>query len=223
VDGYIGEVRAIAGKNGHVVVVSDHGMEGVGWDFLPNVALRDAGLLVLDEKGGIDLQRSQAFYSPNDGGYVVINRASHGGIVLPKDVPAVKERVIHVLSTLTAPDGRRMVTAVYDAAQADPSLGIGGTEGGDLYLDILSGYLFHPQVQGKAMIRPRHPLASGGHVFNPSRPTMHAIFYAAGPAFKQGEVIPPVRTIDVAPTVSRLLGIPAPADARGRVLNEALK
>lgn len=223
VDGYIGEVRAMAGSTGHVVVVSDHGMEGVGSDFLPNVALREAGLVVLDEKGGIDLQQSQAFYSPNDGGYVVINRASHGGIVLPNDVPSVKERVIQALSTLTAPDGRRMVTAVYDAAKADPSLGIGGTAGGDLYLDILPGYLFHPQVIGKDVIRPRHPLASGGHVFNPSRATMHAIFYAAGPAFKQGEIIPPVRTIDVAPTVSRLLGIPAPADARGRVLGEALK
>ncbi len=223
VDGYIGEMRAIAGKSGHVVVVSDHGMEGVGWDFHPNVALREAGLLMLDAAGNIDLQRSEAFYSLNDGGYVWINRASHGGIVLPNDVPAVKERVIHALSAVSAPDGRRMVTAVYDAAKADPGLGIGGTEGGDLYLDILPGYLFSPKVTGNAMIQARHPLASGGHVFNPRRPSMHAIFYAAGPAFKQGEVIPPIRTIDVAPTLSRLLGIPAPADARGRVITEALR
>lgn len=223
VDGYIGEMRAIAGTQGHVVVVSDHGMEGVGWDFLPNVALREAGLLELTEAGTIDLRRSAALYSPNDGGYVVINRASHGGVVLPKDVPAVKERVILALSGLKAPDGRRLVTAVYDAAQADSSLGIGGPEGGDLYLDILPGYLFHPQANAKTMIRPRPALGSGGHVFNPARPTMHAIFYAAGPAFKQGVVIPPVRTIDVAPTLSRLLGIPAPADARGRVITEALK
>ena len=223
VDTYIGEMRAIAGNQGHVVVVSDHGMEGVGWDFFPNVALRDAGLVELDASGAIDLKRSQAFYSPNDGGYVVINRASHGGIVLPLDVPAVKERVIHALSALKAPDGRRMVTAVYDASQADPSLGIGGSEGGDLYLDIIPGYLFHPQANATALTRPRPPLGSGGHVFNPRRPTMHAIFYAAGPAFKQGLVIPPVRTIDVAPTLSQILGIPAPADARGRIITEALK
>ncbi len=223
VDGYIGEMRAIAGPNGNVVIVSDHGMEGVGWDFLPNVALRDAGLLVLDDAGKIDLAHSQAFYSPNDGGYVVINHLAQGGIVAPHEVEAVKERVIHTLSTLTAPDGRRMVTAVYDAAKADPSLGIGGPEGGDLYLDILPGYLFHPQVSGSALIRARHPLASGGHVFNPSRPTMRAIFYAAGAAFKQGVELHPVRTIDVAPTVSHILGIPAPANAKGRVLSEALK
>ena len=223
VDGYIGELRAIAGKSGTVMVVSDHGMEGVGWDFLPNVALRDAGLLTLDAAGAIDLKRSQAFYSPNDGGYVVINHASRGGIVPPAEVPALKERVIHTLKALTAPDGRRMVTTVYDAALADPMLGIGGPDGGDLYLDILPGYLFSPQVKGKALIVPRAALASGGHVFNPQRPSMRAIFYAAGPAFKEGAVIGPVRTIDVAPTLSHLLGIPAPAEARGRVIQEALK
>jgi len=223
VDGYIGELRAIAGKNGNLIVVSDHGMEGVGWDFLPNVALRDAGLLTLDASGNIDLKRSQAFYSLNDGGYLVINHVGRGGIVPTQAVPALKEQIIHTLSAYKAPDGRRMLTAFYDASTADPSLGIGGPDGGDLYLDILPGYLFNPKTKGKDLILPRPPLGSGGHVFNPQRPSMHAIFYAQGPAFKQGIVIPPVRTIDVAPTISRILGIPAPANARGRIIKEALQ
>lgn len=223
VDGYVGELREIAGNRAHVVVVSDHGMEGVGWDFHPNVALLDAGLLALDESGTIDLTRTQALYSPNDGGYVIINHQGRGGTVPMAEVPAVKDRVIQALSALKAPDGRRMVTSVYDAAKADPSLGIGGHEGGDLYLDILPGYLFSPQVKGKRLIQTRPALGSGGHVFNPQRPSMRAIFYAAGPAFKHGAAIPPVRTIDVAPTLSWILGIPAPADARGRVITEALK
>lgn len=223
VDGYIGELREIAGSTGNVLVVSDHGMEGVGWDFLPNVALREAGLVVLDAAGSIDLKRSVAFYSPNDGGYVVVNHLSKGGIVPAAEIASVKERVISALWGVKAPDGRRMVTAFYDAAKADPALGIGGPTGGDLYLDLLPGYLFGPDAKAKAMIQPRAPLASGGHVFNPLRPTMHAIFYAAGPAFKTGAQIPPVRTIDVAPTISRILDMPAPKDARGRVLVEALR
>lgn len=223
VDGYIGELRRIAGGTANVVVVSDHGMEGVGWNFLPNVALREAGLLEVDSAGRIDLERTQAFYSPNDGGYVLLNRKSRGGFVAESDVPALKERVIQALSSLKTPDDQQLLTAVYDADVADPSWGIGGSAGGDLYLDIVPGYLFHAQAYGKDVITRRHPLTSGGHVFNPRRPSMHAIFYAAGPAFKQGKVIPPVRTIDVAPTLSRILGIPAPADARGRVMSEALR
>ena len=44
----------------------------------------------------------------------------------------------------------------------------------------------------------------------------------AGPGLKQGTAIGPVRNTDLAPTVSHLLGIPAPAQATGRVIDEAL-
>jgi hypothetical protein len=51
---------------------------------------------------------------------------------------------------------------------------------------------------------------------------MHAIMYLAGPGLKRGAAIGPVRNEDLAPTVMRLLDLPAPAQATGRVLSEAL-
>ncbi|MNY39739.1 hypothetical protein D3C86_1744410 [compost metagenome] len=51
---------------------------------------------------------------------------------------------------------------------------------------------------------------------------MHAVCYMAGPGLKKGVVLPPIRTIDVAPTLAKLMGIPAPAQATGRVLTEVL-
>jgi arylsulfatase A-like enzyme len=47
-------------------------------------------------------------------------------------------------------------------------------------------------------------------------------FVAAGPGVRAGVVLDRVRLIDVAPTVARLLGVPAPT-VDGRVLQEALK
>jgi hypothetical protein len=51
---------------------------------------------------------------------------------------------------------------------------------------------------------------------------MHAIFYAAGPGLRTGVAIPPIRHLDVAPTLAHLIGIPAPPQAEGRVVTEAL-
>ena len=40
---------------------------------------------------------------------------------------------------------------------------------------------------------------------------MSAILYAAGPSLKQGQKLPVVRNIDIAPTVLEILGVtPAP-------------
>lgn len=224
VDEFIGEARRIAGDRAVVAVASDHGMEGVARDFFPNVVLRQAGLLAVDAKGKIDLSRTKAFYSPNDGAYVVINATDHkGGIVPPSEVSRVTEQVVQALRAVRDPKTQaRVVTGVFHADQADPKLGIGGPTGGDLYLDLQSGMYFNAAADGDLRFKPRHPFMSGGHVFNPTRSTMHAVFYLAGPGVKKGVVLGPARSIDVAPTLCRLLGIRSPLQASGRVLKEAL-
>lgn len=224
VDEFIGEAQRVAGDRAVVAIASDHGMEGVARDFFPNVVLRRAGLLAVDDKGKIDLSRTKAFYSPNDGAYVVINATDHkGGIVPPHQVARVTEQVVQALRAVRDPKTQaRVVTSVFHAKQADPKLGIGGPAGGDLYLDLQSGLYFNAAAEGNELFKARHPFASGGHIFNPSRATMHAVFYLEGPGVKKGLVLPPARSIDVAPTLCRLLGIPMPAQATGRVLTDAL-
>ncbi|MCB9295811.1 MAG: alkaline phosphatase family protein [Lewinellaceae bacterium] len=57
----------------------------------------------------------------------------------------------------------------------------------------------------------------GEHGFNPEFPEMNAVFYANGPAFKQGLAIPSFRNIHVYPLICRILGLPIPDDIDGRV------
>ena len=45
---------------------------------------------------------------------------------------------------------------------------------------------------------------------------MHAIFYAAGRGVPADLELSAVRALDIAPTVTRLLGINPPRDAEGR-------
>lgn len=56
----------------------------------------------------------------------------------------------------------------------------------------------------------------GEHGFDPEFPEMHAIFYANGPAFRQGLTIPSFRNVHVYPLVCEILGLPIPPGIDGR-------
>ncbi len=61
----------------------------------------------------------------------------------------------------------------------------------------------------------------GEHGFDPENREMHGIFYAKGPALKQGMTIPPFKNIHVYPLMCRILGIEIPKDIDGK--EEVLK
>ena len=49
----------------------------------------------------------------------------------------------------------------------------------------------------------------GSHGFDPTLPSMRALFVARGPAFRRGVVVPAFDNVDVYPLLARLIGIPA--------------
>ena len=105
---------------------------------------------------------------------------------------------------------------------AGDDAGSDATAGGSLYFDTAPGYYPERGLADRMAGPARHPWGDGEHGFWPERPTMHAIFYAAGPGLRSGVTLPAIRHIDVAPTLARLIGIPPPAQATGRVVVEAL-
>lgn len=53
----------------------------------------------------------------------------------------------------------------------------------------------------------------GAHGYDPAFTSMHTIFYATGPAFKEGYISDPVSNVDVYDIIARILGLePAPND-----------
>jgi len=56
---------------------------------------------------------------------------------------------------------------------------------------------------------------TGTHGYDPKHTDMHGVFLAMGRGVPRGERLPRVRSIDVAPTVTHLLGIDPPRDAEG--------
>jgi arylsulfatase A-like enzyme len=63
----------------------------------------------------------------------------------------------------------------------------------------------------------------GAHGHDATLKSMSATFIAAGPSIRRGKTVQSVSNIDVAPTIMRILGVPASDMVDGRVLDEILK
>jgi predicted AlkP superfamily phosphohydrolase/phosphomutase len=201
-------------------VVSDHGMAGLRWHFSPNRVLQDAGLLVLDRQGRVDLSRTRALYPATNGAFIVVNETGYkGGIVKPQEVSAVIKQVERAFSRVLDASGRPVVTRMWQANDPEMGLlGVPGARAGHLYLDLQPGYYFDAAIAPARVFRQAQP-GSGNHIFDPRRPDMQATMLFAGPGIRSGLRLPPVSHADLAPTIARALGVPRPAQATGRVLD----
>lgn len=222
-DAWLGDILDHASADTTVVLASDHGMEGTGRIFHPNVALERAGLAVRSRAGELDLGRTFVMAPPGADFYLTVNGADHlGGAIPAADGPGLLARAARALLGCVDPaTGQPLVTAVFSAADL-PGLGIGGPTGGDLYLDVARGYYPSSQLSDRLVDEVPSPVGMGTHGYYPERRSMHAILYLRGPGVVSGATIGPVRQVDVFPTVARLLGVPVPSSVVGHVLGEAL-
>lgn len=222
-DAWLGAVVDAAGPRATVALVSDHGMAGVGRYLYLNRVLEDAGLLVRGHGGEPDLSRSRAVAPFPELGVRVSSTAWRDGIVPAEERAEVVDAAAAALLAVVDPaTGEPVVRRVIRSRQA---VGMGlpaPPVGADLYVDPAPGYYPREEPAPHAVGPCRLPWGEGHHGFPPERRSMHAIFYAAGPGLARGVALAPVRHVDLAPTLARAAGLPAPARATGRVLRRAL-
>ena len=90
--------------------------------------------------------------------------------------------------------------------------------GADLWLAAKSGYAFSGASSGDQLVTRRKTL-SGTHGYLPDQPDMLATCIVSGPGIKPGTKLGKIRSIDIAPTIARILGIALPT-AEGKPLDE---
>jgi 2',3'-cyclic-nucleotide 2'-phosphodiesterase (5'-nucleotidase family) len=142
----------------------------------------------------------------------------------------VRNQIINEFQNLTDPanPGKKVVDAVFKKEQLR---NVGGTDAlhpnrsGDVVV------VFRPPYQTDAATPGQRIAFSqffGQHGYLPDlvdlahNVNMRATFVAAGPAIRPQAPVPGVRAIDVAPTLSYVLGIPGPQNARGKILLDIL-
>lgn len=203
----------LAGPSGHVVFVSDHGMQPVTREVRVAQALHDEGLMAA-QGGRVVGARSQVLVIRNC--IQVHTDDWRGGVVPVAEREEVIARTVAVLRRLRDPEtDQPVVTSIVDSPADRDRLGFGGPNGADFCFDLREGYVASSWIDEGPVVRST-ARPSGEHGFLPTRADMHGVLIAAGPRLPAGGRWPVLRAIDVAPLVSDLLGIAPPRDARGR-------
>ncbi|MFQ6058524.1 MAG: alkaline phosphatase family protein [Anaerolineae bacterium] len=209
-----------------IFVTSDHGMAPIHSYVNVNVALIQAGLLVLQdtEQYRIDVAKTRANAVTSGGAvhiYINLQGREEGGIVPPEDYEEVQEEIVRVLTEIRDPLNSQPVFPRILKRQDLAALHLDASNAGDVFAQARPGYYPDFHRDRTEIFQPTE--FYGQHGYNATLPWMRAIFVAAGPGIKEGVTVGPVRLVDLAPTAARLLGFAPPETAEGRVLTEILK
>jgi predicted AlkP superfamily phosphohydrolase/phosphomutase len=207
-DRHLGRLLDALPEDGTLALVSDHGISGIWKHFLPNVALKKAGLLKTKRGNGyrIDLARTKAIYHPANNCYVFVNSTRYpGGIVKDEDREEVLDKATEALKGVLDPDtGEAVLAHVIRIDRLPEDSDMRGQGRGDLFLALKHGYSLGESLHQDALL-PAH--LSGHHQQHPGLRTNHAIFELAGPGVKVGHELGVVSQRDVHETFRRVLGL----------------
>jgi predicted AlkP superfamily pyrophosphatase or phosphodiesterase len=174
-----------------VFVVSDHGFFGFTKQINVGVALKKAGLKAA---------------SVSQGG------ASFVYLTAPADADAVKAAFAGVEGVRRILEPKDFPAAGMTTPDRDPRMA-------DLVLAAKEGYSFTDSDKAEAVVT-ETPL-KGTHGYLPDDPKLYATFIAWGAGIRRGARLPLTDSINVAPTIARILGLKFEAD--GKPLLDALK
>jgi predicted AlkP superfamily pyrophosphatase or phosphodiesterase len=205
VDNMIGTVwqGALKAGNGraYLCVVSDHGFSRIDKEIRLNFALRQAGLLQLDEKGGLKSFRAIAW---NSGGSTAI-------VLNDKNDEEARAKIRQILDQLTA-DSASGVLKYFEGGELKKTGGYGETPSVAFIVGSKPGYYFGGSFEGPVN-RPRS--IGGGHGFLPELAEMDSAFFISGPGIQANRNLGRMDMRDIAPTLAGLLKVKLP-QAEGR-------
>ena len=195
-------------KNTTVMLVGDHGMAPLHTRVYVNTILENAGLLTLDSQNYVVLDQTKAFAICSGGGvhvYINLEGREKGGGTVPADEYAdVQAQIVNLLQNLIDPNtGEPVFQRVVTRDELEP-LGLNHPNSGDVFAQAVPGYHLDGWRGNDSVFEQAD--FYGQHGFDSTLPEMHTIFIAAGVDVpKAGEIIPPVRVVDYAPTIASLL------------------
>jgi predicted AlkP superfamily phosphohydrolase/phosphomutase len=197
-----------------VLMVGDHGMAPIHSEVYVNTILEQAGLLTLDSQNYVVLEQTKAFGIASGGAvHIYINlvgREKGGGTVTADEYPTIQEQIIELFRNVVDPvSGEAVFQRVLPRSEL-AAIGLDHPNSGDVFAQAIPGYQLSGWRGNDYVFAPAE--FYGQHGYDSSLPEMHAIFIAAGAGIPEtGAIIPPVRVVDYAPTIARLLSFdPAP-------------
>src|SRR5262249_20005976 len=219
--------------NSNILVVSDHGFDPF------HTAVNATRFLTVNN---IDTTKVRAVTSgPAVNFYINLQGRESGGTVSRMEYLALQQQVFNALQnfTDTNPTYTDGAIPVFDKIYTrpvpqdinDPQFGrqsneFIGQDSGDVFAMMRPGYNFDG-IQTPVVNRQHDPVDANpvlslpnfyvAHGHDPNIPDMSAILLAAGPDIGRG-TLRQIQTVDVAPTILKLLGVAAPSTVDGKAL-----
>ncbi len=229
-DAKLALTRQLMGGNPTTVAGSDHGFAPQWYAVNANKVLNSATV------NGVSLHASNANASNCGAATSDLTKACWaGGTIqiyinptLPSGITpsAVRNAVIQAFQNLTDPDnpGAQIVSTILTKEQlrnVDGSDSLHPNRSGDVVVVLKVPYQSDAGTSNVAIALSHF---FGQHGYLPdyvdlaSNANMHATFVTAGPGIRHQNPVAGIRAVDIAPTLSLLLGIPGPQNARGKIL-----
>jgi len=211
-DGHVARILAAIEASGTaartaVFVVSDHGFRVTKRQIRLNAALAQAGLLTVQDG---KIVSSDAYVVPEGGTAIVyVTVPDPSGSILARARKAIE--AVEGVATLVEPGGY----AAYGLP--DPA---SNNQMGALFVIPRDGYAFTAAVGDEVVVDATEG-SLGAHGYVATDPDLGSLFIAAGAGVKPGVTLDVVESVDVAPTIARLLGLPL-SGADGRALDGML-
>ncbi len=230
-DTKLGIARSLMGGEPTTFAASDHG-------FAPQWQAVNARKVLFDASvGGTSLHASGANTASNCGATATdLTKACWAGgtiqIYVNPTLPAgityeqVRTAVIAAFQNLTDPanPGKQVVLKIFkkeELRNVDGSDSLHPNRSGDVVVVTRPPYQSDAGTPGKAIAFSQF---FGQHGYLPDlvdlahNVNMHATFVAAGEGIRHQEPVDGIRAIDIAPTISFLMGFPGPMNANGKIL-----
>ncbi len=209
IDGFVKKIveaveRAKTTEETTFIIVSDYGAAKIEREFSPNVALAKKGWLTPNIQGKVISWRAVAQTFSGSAAVFVKN---------PQDEKFVREVEEFFSQLYEKPD-----SPIWRVIPRRDAARLGADPRAALYLDAAPSYAMSPRTIGPLITKAAERAAHG---YSPSRSEMRATFAISGKGVKPGIKIEYARLIDIAPTISRLLGLEMKT-ARGRVMAEVI-
>jgi predicted AlkP superfamily pyrophosphatase or phosphodiesterase len=202
-DGLVGHVRVAAertwGRRFVLAVVSDHGHIQTDRAVHVNAALRQAGLIDVDDQGTVTGWRAFAWLAGGSAA-VVMNRVAD---------ESARAKASEALRQLTA-DPAAPIDRIVEGPAVPAS---GGFPSATLIVGLKPGFRTGAALSGSMVTPVGSP--GGTHGYLPGPPDMESSFFAIGEGVPAGRNLGALDMRDVAPTIAAKLGVRLPR-AQGR-------
>jgi 2',3'-cyclic-nucleotide 2'-phosphodiesterase (5'-nucleotidase family)/predicted AlkP superfamily phosphohydrolase/phosphomutase len=227
--------RELMGDDTTVFASSDHGFAPQWWAVNVSKVLVDIGLQDAEQTGNCRVGASGVTKAKecHAGGtaqiYVSLVGRDPGGVVPANEYEAVRDQIVEAFENLTDPNnpGAKVVDKVLkkeELRDVDGTDALHPSRSGDVVVVFRPPYQTDAATPGQVIA---HSQFFGQHGYLPNlvnlerNVNMHGTFVAAGPGIEQQRrPVEGVRAIDLAPTISYLMGIQGTHNARGRILYE---